>query len=197
MAYPRTPNPITIVDDIAYVETTFGKTFLIDAADVPLIDHLTWMCRELYSGYFNVYAVHRKDGVRTNLLLNRFLMKAHGHDAEGMFVDHRDRDPLNNKLSNLRVVGHRTSSLNRGHFQNTSSGMRGVYPRHGGRRFVAVIGDRGTHHYGGSYRTKTEAAIAADRLQVKIRGDELVVDALNFPHRLAQYRAELCVSGSI
>lgn len=54
-------------------------------------------------------------------LLHRLVMNA----PIGMFVDHRDRDPMNNCRSNLRVVTPAESSLNKGRRAGTST-FRGV-----------------------------------------------------------------------
>ena len=41
-------------------------------------------------------------------------------------IDHRDRDPSNNRLDNLRDVSPLTNALNKGRYRNNTSGFKGV-----------------------------------------------------------------------
>ena len=65
--------------------------------------------------------------------------------------DHKDRDKLNNRWSNLRPATYAESAWNRGHKSNTS-GYKGTY-RHRSR-WSAGIMINGIRHYLGTFDTR-------------------------------------------
>jgi hypothetical protein len=79
--------------------------------------------------------------------------------GDGLIGDHINRDKLDNRRCNLRVVDPSGSS------QNVSgrglSRFRGVHPARSGR-WVARVKYQGQHHIVGTFDTEDEAAAAAD-----------------------------------
>ena len=79
----------------------------------------------------------------------------YGEDPESLMVDHIDRCPLNNNLSNLRLVtrgqNRQNSRLNR----NNTSGYRGVYKM--GRKWQAKVMHRGRSKSLGVFSTPEKA----------------------------------------
>jgi hypothetical protein len=66
-------------------------------------------------------------GVNFNIYAHRACLAIAGIEVpEGMQVDHIDRDPSNNHLSNLRIVDAKTNSRNSGLRRNNKSGITGV-----------------------------------------------------------------------
>ncbi len=99
--------------------------------------------------------------------LHRFLLKV----PEGSFVDHIDRDTLNNRRNNLRVCSNQTNSLNRGKQRNNTSGYRGVCWSSYHGKWKAFIQDRinGNRHLGYCDNKEEAAALVKrelERLQV-------------------------------
>jgi hypothetical protein len=76
----------------------------------------------------------------------------HGEDPGPLQIDHRDRNPLNNDPSNLRLA---TKSQN-GH----NRPARGYWWNPHNRRFYAKIAANGTHTYLGCFKTEAEARAA-------------------------------------
>jgi len=66
--------------------------------------------------------------------------------VKGEYVDHINRNPLDNRRANLRVLDKYESAQNRGPRKDSSVGLRGVQydPNHG--RFRAQINDHKTGH---------------------------------------------------
>jgi len=92
---------------------------------------------------------------KTSVGLHRLLLGA----PDGMYIDHINRNPLDNRRSNLRVVTPRENALNSRDRTGTSSKYRGVSRR--GSKWQVVIRVDGTLKFIGVYETEDEAASAA------------------------------------
>lgn len=87
-----------------------------------------------------------------------------GEDPGDMFVDHIDHDPGNNRRDNLRLA---TLQQNTCHM----SGVRGVRWRARDSVWYAQISVGGKGIYLGSFKTKDEAAAAANRARKEWFGE--------------------------
>lgn len=70
-------------------------------------------------------------------------------------IDHINRNPLDDRLSNLRLVTNEVNSWNKGLNSNNRSGVKGVYLSKG--RYVANIFIQGKTLYLGTFDTLEEA----------------------------------------
>lgn len=109
-----------------------GRKAVIDASDYGLIRRKKWMLNA--DGYV-VARARNCDGSWTFVLLHRFLMNPPAH----LWVDHRNRDPLNCCRSNLRILSPSQSGANRGINKNNTSGYRGVTWHRHAKKWVARI----------------------------------------------------------
>lgn len=75
------------------------------------------------------------------------------------FMDHINRDPADNRFSNLRLCTHAQNMQNKGRYRNNTTGVPGVYPAPSGR-WKAAIGVGGKFRSLGTHPT-FEAAVAA------------------------------------
>lgn len=66
-------------------------------------------------------------------------------DSCGTYVDHRDRNRLNNKKSNLRIATPSQNGMNKCIRSNNTSGRVGVHWSTTNRRWCAMISDNGRH----------------------------------------------------
>lgn len=80
-------------------------------------------------------------------------------------VDHIDRNPLNNKRSNLRLVSHKENIHNRGKFRSNTSGISGVCLESSRNRWRACF--RGK--FLGRTKTKEEASYLVEQAKQLIR----------------------------
>jgi hypothetical protein len=80
----------------------------------------------------------------------------------GMIVDHIDRNPLNNLLSNLRLATIEQNNVNRSVQSNNKSGVRGVSWCKITNKWKAQISLNKRKIYIGVYETIDEAKIAYD-----------------------------------
>lgn len=101
-----------------------------------------------------------------SVLLHRWIMGCKVRD--GRIVDHINRDRLDNRRDNLRIVSPSESSSNV--TGRAVSGFRGVYPQRSGR-WQAKAKYKGVVYYLGTYDTPEEAAqVSQDWRSVNMLG---------------------------
>lgn len=104
----------------------------------------------------------------------------------GSVVDHINRDPLDNRRANLRVVSVAQNNVNRRVTQQASSRYRGV--TRVGVRFKAVVKLGGEELDLGLFESERDAARIRDLLALLVQGE---VAQTNFPAR--RYRARVAL----
>jgi hypothetical protein len=152
---PREIRQIRIKDNIAYVPLTQGYEAVIDADDMPLVDGFNWTALIAPK---TVYA-YRKDcsGPKQRAIyMHRVLMG----EPEGMHIDHRDGDGLNNRKFNLRDATPSQNQQNSRLPSSNTSGFKGVswHPR--GGKWRAQIGVNGENLHLGLFPTPESAHAA-------------------------------------
>lgn len=131
-----------------------GQILILSPADEDLRDGVWWDGR---------YA-KGKSGYLHRLIATREC----GQIPEGMFVDHIDGDPLNNRRGNLRVVTKAQNAANAAARGGVSS-YRGVFQRHG--KWAAQIAKEGVRTSLGTFETEREAAAAYDEAAKSVHGE--------------------------
>lgn len=131
---------------------------IIDTADAVTVSQWRW------SLLSNGYATRTADGKA--ILLHRFLLGLSPGDRQD--IDHIDRDRLNNRRANLRIVTHAGNTQNHPGFPNASSSHRGVswYKRR--QQWSAyVCPDRKKIHLG-YFDSEIEAAAVAKAARARL-----------------------------
>lgn len=95
----------------------------------------------------------------------------HGPIPPGMHIDHRDGDPFNNRLANLRLVTHQQNMYNKNPYKTNKSGHKGVCWDKKENRWVAQINVEGRHKRIGAYKSLDEAVSAYIRESLKEHGE--------------------------
>ena len=86
-----------------------------------------------------------------------------GEDPFPYEVDHEDRNPSNNKFSNLRLATHKQNMDNKV--------CRGYYYNKNAKKYVAEIVHNGVYIYLGLFSEAAEAQRAYDAKAVELRGE--------------------------
>ena len=97
------------------------------------------------------------------LFLHRFLMNC----PDNKFVDHINRNPLDNRKSNLRICTHSQNCINRGLTKYNKSGHKGVYFCATLNRWQANIKINGENINLGRFKDKDEAIKVRKEAEIK------------------------------
>lgn len=111
----RNTNKYIFKDDYVEIITRNGDTILIDFEDFEKCKTISWCVDS--RGYAN--GGNKSVG---NVRLHRFIM-----NPGELHVDHINRNKLDNRRKNLRIVTNRQNHFNRPLNANNSSGHIGVY----------------------------------------------------------------------
>jgi len=117
------------------------------------------------------------DGVKKRYLVHRVVWSWHNGPAEDE-VDHKDNNPSNNLIENLRAATGSQNKANRRTFKVTACSFNGVSYEADRRRWKAGIRTNGVSKTIGRFKCPTLAAVAYDREAYAAFGEFAV---LNFP----------------
>lgn len=159
---PIMKREIVVIGQYAYIPLTQGYTATIDAADVPLVEGYNWtVIVRKYTTY-----VYRNDRGR-GLLLHRLLMG----DPEGLTVDHRDGDGLNNTRQNLRVATKAENNRNQRRHDRNTSGHKGVSWHKRDKRWRACIHVNNRYIHLGHFVNIEDAVAAYENASAELHGE--------------------------
>lgn len=118
-------NLIRIEGDIVYIDLwKDNKIAKISIEDIDLVLEYRWSVAKSNQGWYSL-ATSRKDGKELDC---RWMHRLITNAPDGMDVDHKNHDTLDNTRDNLSVVTHQINGFNRaGANSNSSTGVRGVY----------------------------------------------------------------------
>lgn len=157
---------IRVEGDLAYVPLTRGRTAIIDAADVPLVDGVLWTCRATRHNFYAVRLV--QDGSKRKLIcMHRLIMNA----PPSMLVDHINADSLDNRRSNLRLATNTENTRNQRRNIRNTSGLKGVSWQNSNRKWRAQIKVNGQRKYLGSFARPEDAHRAYCEAAALYHGD--------------------------
>lgn len=151
------------------IPITRGLVALVDDGDYEWLNQWKWCALKARYAY-------RRAGPRTAykvLLMHREIVGA----QSGQYVDHINRNPLDNQRVNLRLATMSQNISNSWRSDNTS-GYRGVHYDKSKRSWAVGIQVLGKKHFLGRFKSPTKAARAYDRAALKHFGE---FARLNFP----------------
>lgn len=130
-----------------------GRVAIIDSDDFEKVKNIPWYFHKPY-----VRATIKRGRKTERIYLHRLVKNA----PTGLFVDHINRDPLDNRKSNLRICTMSQNCSNRTIQKNSTTKIKGVFMERDGRqkKWRAQIKYQRKTFYLGRFYTKSEAAAA-------------------------------------
>lgn len=131
---------------------------LIDLKDVELVSQYKW-CKS------HGYVLCRE----ANIGLHQFIIG--DYDKDNMVIDHINRNPLDNRRENLRIVTPQQNCMNKSIQPNNTSGVPGVSWRKDRNKWRAFISIDGKQIALGLYKRKEDAIAARKAAEEKYFGE--------------------------
>jgi hypothetical protein len=91
-------------------------------------------------------------------------------------VDHRNGQPADNRLVNLRWANQSKNGQNRKTGKNSKSGVKGVTWQQATGKWRVQVAHRGKNHYGGLFTDFEEAVVAVRALRRQLHNPEFLKD---------------------
>jgi hypothetical protein len=146
------------------IPLTLGAIAFVDDEDFDYLNQFNWSIHYAFK-----YAKRTIGGRlnKNNIFMHRLLMNA----KEGEFVDHIDRNTLNNQKSNLRICNWSENNINKSKRIGTSSKFVGVYLNKKVNKWQAYIKKNKKFFYLGIFENEIDAAIARDKKAKELHGE--------------------------
>lgn len=129
----------------------------IDEQDLSLVDDHLWHL----STAGHAMRRERRDGVGINIFMHQVILGIPSGIGTIIQVDHKDRDKLNNRRSNLRAVPVGANPQNVGSYKGSTSKYRGVSWDSGEEKWLAQAQINYKKYFLGYHDNELEAAKAA------------------------------------
>jgi len=153
-------------DEVAWVLLPDGSEFIVDAQDYPKIADYTWYRQK--KGHVGAF-IAREKGRQSIVYAHRLIMET----PAGLETDHFNRDPLDNRRKNLRVVPRHVNARNVPLENKSASGLRGVFKTRSGK-WRALANHLGERFALGIYDKKDDAAKAVLDFWQRIEEEESI-----------------------
>jgi hypothetical protein len=160
----KRPPYIPIGPSIAIVPLTQNQEAIIDIVDLVKVAGKNWNAH--YDPHTKGYYVR---GYRNGQRLNLHWLIA--NPENGMQVDHRNGNSLDNRRTNLRIVTLHQNEKNKKHYANSKSGLKGVYVTSNGMRWMGQIRVDSELIYLGTFDSPEEAYEAYKKAAEKYFGE--------------------------
>ncbi len=160
------------------IKLTKGKFAIVDPDDYQKLSQYDWHLLETkgkcYAAMFNEGKI---------LYMHRFIMNA----PKGRIVDHRNRESLDNRKTNLRFATRSQNSCNKKITKKGTSKYRGVSIEKDSKKWQAIIYYNRMRKHLGLFENEEDAARAYDNAAKLYHGEFAM---LNFPQVASKPQAK-------
>ena len=154
------------------IPLTKGKTAIIDARDIEKVAPYKW---RFHAGYARSFIYNPQSRRIITIHMSHVILPC----PEGMFIDHINRNKLDNRRCNLRIATRSQNNANRKSFTNSKSQYKGVLKSKKTGWWEAAIRKDGTQIHLGSYETEIAAASAYNDYARKMWGKYAVLNDID------------------
>jgi hypothetical protein len=158
-----------------------GMAALVDDEDYEWLSKYNWHAEK---GRYTYYAKRNTwiDGKGGTFFMHREILGLKKND--GKIGDHKNRNGLDCRRNNLRIVDHSFNNYNCKFQKHNTSGYRGVSFHKQTKRWESYLTVKCVRKHLGRFSDITDAAIAHDHAAMKYFGNDAI---LNFPRKESIY----------
>ena len=159
------------------IKLTQGQYALVDDADFDWLYQWKWYA--LKDRSCNSFRAVRRGKDHHQIIMARLMLGLEYGDKYE--VDHKNRNPLDNRRDNLRICTHQENSRNRKSFRGTTSKYKGVYWEKGrkGEKWRATIFFSNKLIHIGYFTIEEEAARAYNEMAKEYFGKFACLNQIN------------------
>jgi len=152
-----------------------GKSATVDDDDYKSLIKHKWYAARYYNLYYAVRTVwDNGNGRRGFILMHREILGL--APGDGKIVDHMNRNSLDNRRNNLRLVTHSANMYNSKMQTNNTSGYRGICWHKTQKKWNVQIRVHGTRKYCGCFTEITEAISAYNTAAIEYWGKDAILN---------------------
>jgi hypothetical protein len=144
------------------ISLTQNKVSLVDDEDYEYLMQWKWCAIKSRNTFYVVNGHSSK-----TIIMHRVIMNV----GNGILIDHKDGDGLNNQKHNLRICSVAENARNCKKRSHNTSGYKGVYSDKTYNKHHAYIRVNGKKIYLGQFNSKIDAAKAYDSAAIEFFGE--------------------------
>jgi hypothetical protein len=161
------------------IPLTQGKVAIVDAEDFEWLSQRKWQAEKHRNTFYARRTSYNPS--KKNIKMHRLILNLKKGDAA--VCDHKNRNGLDNRKENLRLVTIGLNNYNCKKYVSNTSGYRGVSWRKCLNKWSVRIDSKGITVFCGCYRNLEQAASEYDKAAILLYGANAI---LNFPERHKQ-----------
>lgn len=151
------------------VQLTQNMWAIVDDEDYEYLNQFKWFAWKGNHVYYALRHPPRDKRTQKTIRMHRDILKL--VDGDGVIVDHINRDGLDNRKCNLRIVPHQINIINSGLRITNKSGYIGVSWDKRVKKWNATLCFNGKKIYCGYFDDKILAAYKRDECALKYFGE--------------------------